>query len=163
MRNRMPARLYLVAVMGFLGALGGCAISSNNTRPSISLEKTACYGRCPVYRFTLYSDGRYVWEGRADVSVMGTVRGSMSTSAYTTAMQLLNDFRYQEFKDSYQADADCETWATDNPTVSITVADTLHPKTIVHYRGCEGFAGQEALTKLEDDLDEVFRTRRFKG
>ena len=162
MRNLLPASLrllYVIAALGSVGALDGCVTTSSDFRPSVALERTACYGPCPVYRFTLYSDGRYVWEGRAHVSVKGIARGSMGAKAYTTATQLLRDARYQEFTGSL----DCETWATDNPTVEIVVTDASGQQTITHYRGCRGFPRQEDLTRLEDNLDKVFRTRRFTG
>jgi hypothetical protein len=151
--------LYAIAALVSVGALDGCITNSSDSRSSVSLTRTACYGPCPVYRFTLYSDGRYVWEGRAHVSVKGIVRGSMDAKAYATATQLLRDARYQEFTGSLV----CEIFATDNPTVEIAVADASGQQTITHHRGCRGFARQEDLTSLEDNLDKVFRTRRFTG
>jgi hypothetical protein len=83
----------------------------------------------------------------------------MDAKAYATATQLLRDARYQEFTGSLV----CEIFVTDNPTVEIVVADASGKQTITHYRGCRGFARQEDLTSLEDNLDKVFRTRRFTG
>lgn len=151
--------LYAVAALGSVGALDGCVTTPTDARSSVSLERTACYGPCPVYRFTLYSDGSYVWEGRAYVSVTGIVRGSMTPKAYATAMRLLNAARYQEFTGRLE----CKTLVTDNPTVEIVVADDSVRQTINHYIGCRGFPRQGDLTELEDDLDKVFRTRRFTG
>ena len=162
MRNLLSASfrfLYAVAALGSAGALNGCLAPSSDARSSISLERTECYGPCPVYRFTLYSDGGYLWEGRAHVSVKGILRGSMSTQAYATAMQLLRDARYPEFIGRHE----CEIEVTDNPTVKIVVADASRQQTITHYVGCRGFPRQEVLTQLEDNLDKVFRTRRFTG
>ena len=150
--------VFIPILMSLSGALVSCATTSNDVRASVSLERTECFGpRCPVYRFTLYSDGRYVWDGRAHVSVKGVVRGSMDPKVYATAMQLLRDAQYQEFT----GDLVCEIWATDNPTVKIVVTDASGQQTISHYMGCQGFSRQEDLTKLEDNLDKVFRTRRF--
>lgn len=162
MRTNLPLDLrllYAVAALGSLGALNGCATTHTDARSNVSLERTACYGRCPVYRFTLYSDGRYVWEGYAYVSVTGIVRGSMTPKAYATAIRLLRDARYQEFTGRLE----CKILVTDNPTVEIVVADDSGRQTISHHIGCLGFPRQEDLTKLEDDLDKVFRTWRFTG
>lgn len=162
----MDARFRLLAAVAVLAAvcvLDGCATHSNETRPSISLARGACYGRCPVYRFTLFQDGRYVWEGHKYVSVRGTVRGSMSAAAYARAMQLLRDARYMEFKDRYGAGQECPILATDSPNVEIVVSDAANSKTISHYTGCDGFSRQKDLLQLEDNLDKVFRTRRFTG
>jgi hypothetical protein len=83
----------------------------------------------------------------------------MGAKAYASAMELLRNARYQEFKGRLE----CETLATDNPTVKIVVADASRQQTITHYVGCRGFPRQEVLTQLEDNLDKVFRTRRFTG
>jgi hypothetical protein len=40
-------------------------------------------------------------------------------------------------------------------------ANYLESKTIKHFSGCEGFPRQEILTKLEEDLEKMFKTRRF--
>jgi hypothetical protein len=164
MRKLLLVRLRLLhrlVALASVSALYACATSPSFPQRSISIERTACYGPCPVYRFTLYSDGRYVWEGRAHVAILGTVRGSMGARTYATAMQLLGDARYLEFKDSYGSDSECQVWATDSATIEIVVKDASGPKTISHYGGCQGFARQEVLTQLEDNMDKVLRTREF--
>ncbi len=154
----------IIATIALAGVISGCLLASSDiTDKKISIERSSCYGPCPVYRFTMYSNGQYVWQGRAHVAVVGTVRGSMDARTFATAMRLLVDSRYLDFKDSYQSGEECEVIATDNPTVSIVVTDAVHPKTISHYRGCRGFDRQDVLTELEDKLDTVFRTRRFTG
>jgi hypothetical protein len=85
----------------------------------------------------------------------------MGAKSYAAAMQILSDARYLEFRDSYSTERECEILATDNPTVTIVVSDANGPKTITHYRGCRGFARQEALTQLEDNLDTTLKTRSF--
>jgi hypothetical protein len=162
MRKLLLARLRLLhrlVALASAGAFYACATSPSLPQQSVSIERTACYGPCPVYRFTLYSDGRYVWQGREHVSVLGTVRGWMGARTYAAAMKLLGDARYLEFKDSY--DSECEVMATDNATVMIVVEDASSRKQITHYRGCEGFARQDALTQLEENMDKVLRTRKF--
>jgi hypothetical protein len=144
-------------------ALVGCASAPADPGPSISIARSGCYGRCPSYTFTLHANGRYVWVGRSDVSVKGTVRGKMNLQIYGAARRLLNDAHYLEFKDRYATEADCEVIATDHPSVDIVVAEAAQSKSIVHYLGCEGFAEQAALIQLENDLDTVLQTRRFTG
>ncbi len=87
----------------------------------------------------------------------------MSAKVYAAAMQLLNEAHYLEFNDSYQTGEECKAIRTDSSTTTITVADTLHPKTITHYKGCEGFARKRELKELESNLDVVMKTRKFTG
>jgi len=79
----------------------------------------------------------------------------MSATTYSAAMELLREARYLEFKGSYASEAECEVMATYNPMVIITVEDVPSRKKIIHYHGCQGFEGQEALTQLEDNVDKV--------
>lgn len=151
------------AALVVIGDLAGCASRPSDAGPSISLERSACYGRCPVYRFTLQSDRSYRWDGRGHFAVAGIVLGRMAATTYSSALKLLRDARYLDFKDSYEAGATCEDWATDGPTVTLEVTDPSGPKTIVHCLGCRGFTGQAALIELEQNLARVFRTGRFTG
>ena len=153
----------IATALALAGVLWGCSTSSNVTRGSISIERFSCYGHCPVYRFTMYSNGEYVWQGRAHVSVVGVVRGWIGAKTFAKAMQLLIDSRYLDFKDSYESGEECEIIETDSPTVVLVVAGTGHPKTITHPLGCVGFDRQEVLTELENNLDAVFETRKFTG
>ena len=43
----------------------------------ITLERTECFGTCPVYRLTVHGDGRVVYEGIRFVEVEGTVKTSI--------------------------------------------------------------------------------------
>ncbi len=37
----------------------------------ITLERTQCFGSCPVYKLTVYGDGRVVYEGGGFVKIKG--------------------------------------------------------------------------------------------
>src|SRR5262249_25383187 len=134
-------RLQALATLAIVGALYGCATGLNVAQSSVSIWRTSCYGSCPVYRFAVYSDGRYVWEGRAHVRVIGTVRGRFGASTYAAAMRLLREARYQEFTGSLER----KIVSTDNPTVAIVVADASSQQTITDYVGCSGFPREEDL------------------
>lgn len=38
---------------------------------NVSMEKRACFGKCPVYSASFYSNGRVVYEGKAYVEMLG--------------------------------------------------------------------------------------------
>jgi hypothetical protein len=66
----------------------------------------------------------------------------MSATTFNTAMQLVKDAQYLQFKDDYYGD-DCRLFLSDAGTTTIRVADASDSKTIKHYSGCEGFPRQE--------------------
>ncbi len=37
----------------------------------LGFQKTACFGKCPVYQVTFYDDGRATWYGKMNVERMG--------------------------------------------------------------------------------------------
>jgi len=45
-----------------------------------SIKKTPCFGRCPVYEATLYSDNRVVYEGKQYTDRKGTFQAKISNS-----------------------------------------------------------------------------------
>ena|ERR1700730_16098515 len=62
---------------------------SDSTRNAvIGLERTACYGRCPAYKVTIYGTGKVIYEGKSNVRVVGTRRTQI---APRTAAQLIRD------------------------------------------------------------------------
>jgi hypothetical protein len=85
----------------------------------------------------------------------------MPSARHAAAMRLLTDARYLDFQESYEGDADCLTWITDSPTVRIEIVGTANAKTITHYLGCKGFHREQELTRLEEELDKLFETRKY--
>ena len=46
-------------------------VPSNINTVVITLERTTCFGVCPVYTLTIYGDGRVVYEGTRFVRTEG--------------------------------------------------------------------------------------------
>ena len=44
----------------------------------ITLERTACFGTCPIYKLTISGDGKVVYEGEKFVNVLGTQTDEIS-------------------------------------------------------------------------------------
>ncbi len=47
------------------------AAAQENSQPVITLERTACFGACPVYTLSIYADGTVVYNGERFVDVEG--------------------------------------------------------------------------------------------
>lgn len=148
-----------IVICAFLVA--GCATEAALPEASISLSKSKCLGSCPAYTMELYSDGRYVWNGRAHISVEGTQRGRLNVEAYRQALRLISRADIESFHDKYEAGPDCATWTTDQQTVAIRIRNGSKVKTIVHYLGCQGFPRQDDLRRLENGLEEAMHIRDF--
>jgi len=115
----------------------------------ILLERTACFGFCPIYKLTIYGDGKIEFDGKNYVNAIGH---HVKTISPEKVAMMLTELESINLKGKY----DCYD-ATDNPTAIITVTREGKTKQIVHYHGCLSADAKElaALTKLENKIDEL--------
>ena len=122
----------------------------------ITLERTACYGYCPVYKLTVYGDGRIIYEGTKYVKIVGTRTASISDDQIK---QLIDEFRkidYFSLKDSYQ-----HLDATDMPGVITSLTIDGQKKTVNHYHG--DLSAPKSLTNLENAIDHIVSSDQWVG
>ena len=120
----------------------------------ITLQRGPCFGACPVYKLTVYGDGRVVYQGIRFVGVEGTRTAIINEDKIR---QLVNEFHaidYFSLDDEY-LDAD----ATDLPSATTSITLNGQTKTVAHYHG--DFSAPEELTTLEDKIDEIVSTERW--
>lgn len=65
-------KLWLLLSLLLLTGSSRSWAQQNTTVPlMLSLERTTCYGQCPYYSVKIYADGRAVYEGKKNVSLLG--------------------------------------------------------------------------------------------
>jgi hypothetical protein len=135
---------------------------SMTAAPVITLERTACFGTCPVYRLAVTPDGTVTYEGRANVRQLGRATGQVSPGAVEALLGELERAGYFSFADRYTAaERACGRYVTDLPSAIISVSYRGRAKRIVHDQGCGSAPG--ALTLLARRVDEVLRSERWTG
>jgi hypothetical protein len=120
----------------------------------IGLERTACYGSCPVYKLTILGTGDVTYEGKMFVKTIGTRTAKVNQDVIK---QLISEFEkvgFLSLNDSYE-----EHTVTDNPTVVMSVKTSDKSKVVHHYRG-DSSAPSE-LTSLEDKIDELVNSYQW--
>lgn len=141
-----------------------CATTGAEGLFSIALERTACFGTCPVYRVTIDSRGSITWQGHDYVDMVGstTVIGDAKKARELVELALSSCFF--EMKDEYTAPV------TDMPWANTTVTVGNRTKTVRHYLGSgEGepspgiCSAPTVLTILEKKIDELTDTARWIG
>ncbi|MBI1257727.1 MAG: hypothetical protein GC204_09675 [Chloroflexi bacterium] len=123
---------------------------------AITLERTACFGTCPVYTVTIYTDGRVVYNGEQFVDVKGEQTSSIDPA---TVEQLIAGFEavgYFDWNDSYT-----DMYITDQPYITTTVRRDGVTKQIDRYAGDE--SAPLALPYLENWIDLVANTNAWTG
>lgn len=110
----------------------------------VAIERTPCFGRCPIYRAEVFEDGALVFDGRRFTSVQGRREAMLTGQRLQELIARLEKSDFANWKTSYE-----QRGVTDMPSAFITFRD----KTIRHYHGDR--SAPEALTTLENDLDEL--------
>jgi hypothetical protein len=81
----------------------------------ISLERSPCYGTCPIDKVTIRSDGTAEYTGTRFVKLTGKHRGRVSREDFERLAGLVSQARFFDLKDRYSRPV------TDNPTLTTTV------------------------------------------
>lgn len=139
------------------------ALSSHGTAvTSVSLERQACFGRCPVYVVRIDRGGRVEFEGRANVRQQGTATGQVSREAFARLEAAILAAGVQSLASNYTMDARaCGTYAADLPTVIMGVTIDGRTRTIRQDYGCSG--APRTLRALHRLIDSVANTGRWTG
>jgi hypothetical protein len=120
----------------------------------VSLERTACFGRCPMYVVTVAGDGQVTFAGKDFVAQAGTHQGDVDTAVVDQLRQAITDAGFFAMNDCY-----CERRMTDMPSVIITVQWGERQKTVKHYTG--DHSAPAALIKLQEQIDALAGSERW--
>ena len=130
--------------------------------PVITLERGACFGACPVYKLSIFADGKVEFEGKEFVKRKGKARGQITKAALQSLVREFEKINYLKLDNEYVTEGpNCpESW-TDNPSATTSLNWRGKKKTIRHYHGCRGARVLEQLTALENKIDQVVNTKRW--
>ena len=129
---------------------------------AVVLERSPCFGSCPVYTVAVSPDGEVTFDGRAHVRQLGQAEARISREQLNGLLNELDRAGFFTFADRYvQGEPACGRYATDSPSVTTTVTYRGRTKKIVHDYGCGGAPG--ALMVLERRIDEVLGTGKWTG
>lgn len=118
------------------------------------LERTPCFGRCPVYGVSVHRDGRVEYEGRRFVGQVGRVSAQLTPAQLDDLVQAFhaaNFFALEHQKASRHT--------TDLPGAVLTFHENGQARTIRDDHGDPGWP--QALRALEDRIDEIVGTSRW--
>ena len=144
--------------LALLDANGATLLSFSSRQetvePVITLERTPCFGTCPVYRLEITADGLVTFEGARFVATSGVQYGTISPEAVADLLDAFESTGYLGWEDEYKTQ-----FVTDMPTVITSVTIDGVTKRIEHYHGDQN--APEALDALEDLVDETVNVRQW--
>lgn len=116
----------------------------------VTVEHTACYGPCPVYKVTLRRDGTAAFIGSAHVDKVGAYTASVSGFARLARAIERRDFEY--FKARYAGPM------TDRPHILTTIVQSGRHKTVDNYAD----AGPQELWEIQALVDGAAAEARWQ-
>jgi hypothetical protein len=136
--------------------------STAAARTAISLERTPCFGGCPVYTIAVSPSGQVTFEGRANVRRVGTATGQIPKQRVDALLVELERAGYFGFASRYAAsEPACGRYVTDLPSAISSATLGGRTKRIEHDHGCGRVPG--ALLVLEHRIDEVLGSGQWTG
>lgn len=143
--------------------------SSNRQIPEdllITLERTACYGLCAVYKIAVKADGSVTFEGINNTQTKGKVESKISEDKVKELLKEFENADYSKFDDKYD-DETCPIAATDSSTVITSLRMNGKTKTVSHYTGCvekdQRTPFPPKLAEMENNIDRIIETKRWIG
>lgn len=154
----------LVLILGLV-VLVGCSSTKNEANKTdkiledisdvrITLQRTPCYGTCPVYTVTITGNGDVSFIGTKFVYKEGEMRKKISVDSVRTLVNLFRSNEFFSLKDTYDNRA-----MSDAPTIIVTYSSTKSKKVVQHYTG--DMSAPESLKTLENAIDRISTIREW--
>jgi len=122
-----------------------------------SIERTACFGWCPVYTLTVFRDGAVEYEGKDFVKLKGKATDHLRPDQLAALDDLFRKHGYLSLADSYE---DYEV--TDNPSVYTAYTPPGGKrKDVRHYLG--DHKAPVVLGEVEDGVDRIVHVEQWIG
>lgn len=151
--RRVPALMVLLMV--FTLAVPAAA-QDEDAEVAVTLERTACFGACPVYEVTIYTDGTVVFEGERFVEAEGRQTTIIEPEVVQQLVEGFEEAGYFEWDDEYT-----EMTVSDLPTIITSVTRDGVTKQITRYAGDSN--APVALPYLEAWIDLAAYTSQWTG
>lgn len=119
---------------------------------TITLERTACYGICPVYKLTIYGDGKVNYTGEKYVTTTGTETTHIPAQEVVRLVDKFYEVKYFTLQNKYTASV------TDLPTTITSITIDGKTKQIEDYYGAP-----KELRELENIIDQTVRSSQWVG
>src|SRR5678815_4416854 len=129
--------------------------STNHGITEIGIERSGCFGTCPIYTFIVKSDGTLRYKGTKHVEREGEFAGTIPVWYFHHLAQFVRDSGYTELEDGYRQGVT----DTDHPTTYTMVVMNGKRKTVSNYAN----AGPTKLWAIEQLIDDLMAKATWDG
>lgn len=116
----------------------------NNDNLLVSMEKTECKGKCPVYSIKIYQDGRVILTGTKNFKKIGVFSKHLSINKIKIIDKAFSDSNFFNFENEFT------NKITDLPTTYISYTKDSKTKRIRDYYGAPS-----ELKRLEEMIETI--------
>ena len=120
----------------------------------IRLERTACFGKCPVYSLMIKGDGTVIYSGVDFVQTRGIQETTIPIADVNELVLEFEKADYFSLDDSYT-----KFGKSDMPSVYTSITLGGISKSVEHYLG--DLTAPKELTELEDKIDEIVNSDQW--
>ncbi len=122
----------------------------------ITLERTACYGICPVYTVSIDGNGTVRYQGGSYIDIPGVQTAKIDANRITALLRQFDKINFFALQPSYSGDC------TDGPTEIISLSVDGHTKQVSNYFCHDRTSGPQVdLLSLGLEIDSVAGTLRW--
>jgi hypothetical protein len=153
MKRKLNAIIFMLVLCAPCICLFAGIIYADETY--ISMERTICYGSCPVYRITILGNGTVIYMGERFVTVDGIRIDSISREKVKELVDAIEQADFFSLGDFTAYNI------TDAADAITTVLIKGRLKTVRHYYGDR--AAPRSLTELESKIDAIVDSQKWTG
>ena len=146
------ALIFFIAACISIGCKTGKQGKQNFENSVITMEKTACFGKCPVYNIIIYGNGKAEYEGKKNVKKLGKYTKQLSPAETTKLFKAFDASNFSDFLSEY------DTGVTDVPSTLISFYNRGFKKKIKDSMGAP-----EELKNLERMVEGVVESEGWVG
>ena len=147
----------------------GAGMKTQRYDPWVVMQRGECYGTCPAYKVSIFSDGTVEYNGINFVKIKGPAYGKITDEQVRELKTLISRTRFFALRQSYGVSDDrCTAVMTDSATVELKVRRQSQSKSVRHYLGCFGgsqshLAEMKRLKELEEAIDRIVAIEQWIG
>ena len=126
---------------------------------TIRLQRTSCFGPCPIYAVTIDARGNVTFDGERFVRVIGRQTAQIAPSVVATLLESAERIRFFDLRDAYRGIENSDGTifvVSDLPSTIVTITVNGRTKRVEDYVGAP-----DVLVQFERDIDEAARTVRW--
>jgi len=155
------------AVMAMMLALSACGGDDPESAAvpgdfSATLERTVCFGSCPVYTVSVDASGLVQYDGTRCVAVYGHQQSRLSQKDLRALMAAFRDIDFFGLQDVYRSDEGyCAPGFFDGTVIVTTLRVDGKVKTVRDWHGCNPQDIAAKLDAFERRVDDLLGTAQW--